>query len=71
MTTRIEPYLEALRSVNLEAILVTPSRPLPSLAGVDGLVVSGGTMWIRPSMDRKRSPALNLRSRTGMRWSAA
>jgi putative glutamine amidotransferase len=39
---RIGPYAEALRSVGIDPLMVTPDAPLDSLGGI-GLVLTGGT----------------------------
>ncbi len=39
---RIAPYADALRSVGIDPVLVTPAQPLDSLDGM-GLVLTGGT----------------------------
>ena len=39
---KIAPYAEALRSVGIEPVLVSPDKPIDSLEGM-GLVLSGGT----------------------------
>jgi putative glutamine amidotransferase len=39
---RIAPYAEALRSVGIEPVFVTPERPIESLSGM-GLVLTGGS----------------------------
>jgi putative glutamine amidotransferase len=39
---RIAPYAEALRSVGIEPVFVTPERPIDSLDGM-GLVLTGGS----------------------------
>jgi putative glutamine amidotransferase len=39
---RIAPYADALRSVGIEPVFVTPATPLDSLGGM-GLVLTGGT----------------------------
>lgn len=39
---RIAPYADALRSVGIDPVLVTPAQPLESLDGM-GLVLTGGT----------------------------
>ena len=40
---RAEPYADALRAVGLEPVLFQPESGAPSLDGVAGLVLSGGT----------------------------
>jgi len=40
---KVGPYLDALRAAGAEPIGVTPDRPLSSLDGIDGLVLTGGT----------------------------
>jgi putative glutamine amidotransferase len=37
-----KPYADALRSVGLEPVLISPDAPLGSLDAVDGLLLSGG-----------------------------
>jgi putative glutamine amidotransferase len=39
---RIAPYADALRSVGIEPVMVTPAQPIASLDGM-GLVLAGGT----------------------------
>jgi putative glutamine amidotransferase len=38
----VEPYSEALRDAGMEPVLVTPTRPVDSLSGIHGLLLSGG-----------------------------
>jgi putative glutamine amidotransferase len=42
-TYDIEPYAAAVRAAGMEPVLVTPARPMASMAQVQGLVLSGGT----------------------------
>lgn len=39
---KLGPYLDALRMVGIEPVPVSPSEPVKSLAGFDGLMLSGG-----------------------------
>src|SRR5690348_3922902 len=39
---KIGPYVEALRSVGIEPVPVSPDHPLESLVGFAGLMLSGG-----------------------------
>jgi len=39
---KAEPYAEALRRAGVEPVLISPEAPRP-LAGLDGLVISGGS----------------------------
>ena len=40
---KIAPYVEALRSVGIEPVPVSPDHPVESLSGLDGLMLSGGS----------------------------
>src|SRR5262245_38299398 len=45
---KVKPYEEALRSVGIEPVLISPKEP-HSVDGLDGLLLSGGTD-LNPSM---------------------
>jgi len=53
--TRIAPYAEALRSVGIEPVFVTPDRAIDSLDGM-GLVLSGGSDVDPASYGAKAEP---------------
>ena len=51
---KVAPYADALRSVGIEPVMMTPEQPLDSLDGM-GLVMTGGTDVDPGSMALRRS----------------
>lgn len=51
--SKIAPYADALREAGIEPVLVTPETPIHSLAGVAGLMLSGGTD-LNPALYREQ-----------------